>query len=77
MFGKLSPAAKQGLRKESKSFGRQKPHSKKVTGTVRVVGNEPSFRTVVTVFSDGIPADCLIEGPLERRLRDGHPRLRC
>jgi hypothetical protein len=45
---------------------------KTVTGTVRVVGNEPFPRTVVTVFHDGVPADCLVQGALESVLRDRH-----
>lgn len=51
---------------------RPAPRFKKVAGTVRVVGNEPFPRTVVTVFRDGIAADCLVEGPLEKVLRDDH-----
>ncbi|HEY3489217.1 MAG TPA: hypothetical protein VGK27_03720 [Candidatus Deferrimicrobiaceae bacterium] len=53
------------------SVRRSRP-MKTVTGTVRVVGNEPFPRTVVTVFHDGVPADCLVQGPLESVLRDRH-----
>ena len=51
---------------------RPEPPPKRVTGTVRVVGNEPFARTVLTAFRDGAPSDCLVEGPAERALREGH-----
>lgn len=51
---------------------RPEPPPRRVTGTVRIVGNAPFPRTVVTRFRDGVPADCLVQGPLEPALRDGH-----
>jgi hypothetical protein len=45
---------------------------KRVTGTVRVVGNEPFTRTVVTPGPSDSPQprpDCLVAGPLEKELR--------
>ncbi len=37
-----------------------------------MVGSEPFPKTVITVFHGGVPSDCLVEGPLEKVLRDGH-----
>jgi hypothetical protein len=51
---------------------RPKSSPKRVTGTVRLVGSEPLTRVVVTAFRDGVPSDCLVEGPLGQTLRNLH-----
>lgn len=72
--GFLGLAALCALAPASGAMSRRPPEvgSATVTGTVRVVGNEPFPATVLTVepsSPEGRPRDYLLAGPLEKTLR--------
>lgn len=46
--------------------------TRKVTGTVSVVGNEPFTQVVVTLPGSAPPRQVLVLGPIEKTLRDGY-----
>jgi hypothetical protein len=46
--------------------------TKKATGTVTVVGNEPFTHVVLTIPGSAPPRQVLVLGPFEKTLRDGY-----
>jgi hypothetical protein len=46
--------------------------TRKVTGTVSVVGNEPLTQVVVTLPGGGPPRQVLVLGPIEKTLRQSY-----
>ncbi|HEY5995906.1 MAG TPA: hypothetical protein VIU29_02750 [Candidatus Deferrimicrobiaceae bacterium] len=46
--------------------------TKKVTGTVSIVGNEPLTHVVLTLAGSGAPRQVLVLGPIEKTLRQDY-----